>query len=408
MKTDPVTANPKPLESNLMSIQSTDEHKDFFISYNSADLHWAEWITWTLEQAGYSAFLQEWDFRPGSNFVLEMQQAAQRADRLIAVLSPDYLAARFPQPEWAAAFAGDPQGLERRLVPVMVRPCEPSGLLAAVVQIRVFDMDEERARETLLAGVAPGRAKPLTQPSFPGKGPSARPATEEATNRPRSAPTELTWAPLSSAVGVLWRADVSSIESYGPSVLELHLVPVEAIRLEVRKLATLSDQLVTLGRSRGMFSMTEALERTQDEAKVLVRAEANRRDGSYSGLFVTRSGQVSGWVALPRDSLGSVLDPDDIRARLQALLETLAAVEVPRSQHIAIGASIEPADMLTSESASDVGHRTQATMPLTGRGPLRLAPEDALTAEALSLSGSIADEIAARIVARFKSATRGS
>ena len=41
--------------------------KDFFISYNSADRQWAEWIAWQLEEAGYTTVLQAWDFRPGPN-----------------------------------------------------------------------------------------------------------------------------------------------------------------------------------------------------------------------------------------------------------------------------------------------------------------------------------------------------
>ena len=79
--------------------------KDFFVSYNKADRAWAEWIAWVLEEAGYSTVIQAWDFRPGSNFVLEMQKAAAEAERTIAVLSPEYLTARFTQPEWAAAEA---------------------------------------------------------------------------------------------------------------------------------------------------------------------------------------------------------------------------------------------------------------------------------------------------------------
>lgn len=56
--------------------------KNFFISYSGADSTWAEWIAWVLEEAGYTVVLQAWDFRPGSNFVLEMQQAAaQRSVR---------------------------------------------------------------------------------------------------------------------------------------------------------------------------------------------------------------------------------------------------------------------------------------------------------------------------------------
>ncbi len=27
--------------------------KDFFVSFNSADKAWADWIAWTLEEAGY-------------------------------------------------------------------------------------------------------------------------------------------------------------------------------------------------------------------------------------------------------------------------------------------------------------------------------------------------------------------
>jgi hypothetical protein len=28
--------------------------KNFFISYNSADNQWAQWIAWQLEEAGYT------------------------------------------------------------------------------------------------------------------------------------------------------------------------------------------------------------------------------------------------------------------------------------------------------------------------------------------------------------------
>ena len=61
---------------------------------------WAEWIGYVLEEEGFSVIIQAWDFRPGSNFVLEMQKAATEADRTIMVLSPDYLKSQFASPEW--------------------------------------------------------------------------------------------------------------------------------------------------------------------------------------------------------------------------------------------------------------------------------------------------------------------
>jgi tetratricopeptide (TPR) repeat protein len=142
--------------------------KDFFVSYTSVDEEWAVWIAHALEEAGYSVVVQAWDFRPGSNFVIEMQKALQSSDRLIAVLSTDYLAARYPQAEWAAVFAADPEGASRRLIPVMVQPCQPGGLLGQIVQIRVHGLDDAAAKQKLLGGVRAGRLKPTSPPTFPG------------------------------------------------------------------------------------------------------------------------------------------------------------------------------------------------------------------------------------------------
>jgi hypothetical protein len=112
----------------LATVSGVDR-ADFFVSYTSVDERWAVWISHVLEDAGFTVKVQAWDIRPGSNFVVEMHEAARTCERVIAVLSPDYLAARFPKPEWASAFAGDPEGLNRRLVPIMVRECRPDGLL---------------------------------------------------------------------------------------------------------------------------------------------------------------------------------------------------------------------------------------------------------------------------------------
>ncbi|WP_324778806.1 toll/interleukin-1 receptor domain-containing protein [Thiobacillus sedimenti] len=143
---------------------------DFFVSYTSADKAWAEWIGFVLEEEGFTVVIQAWDFRPGSNFVLEMQRAATEADRTIMVLSPDYLKSQFASPEWAASFAQDPQGLKRKLVPVMVRQCQPPGLLSSVVHISLVGDDESTARGLLLNGLDAKRAKPAQRPTFPGAG----------------------------------------------------------------------------------------------------------------------------------------------------------------------------------------------------------------------------------------------
>jgi hypothetical protein len=91
---------------------------DFFISYTHADRPWAVWLAWQLAEVGYTTLLDVWDMRPGANFILAMQQATVQAERTLLVLSPDYLSALFPQPEWAAALAHDPTGSQGALLPV--------------------------------------------------------------------------------------------------------------------------------------------------------------------------------------------------------------------------------------------------------------------------------------------------
>src|SRR5260221_2146604 len=148
----------------------TNSRKHFFISYTSADRPWAEWIAWQLEQEGYTTLIQAWDFAPGSNFVREMDTAASTAERTIAVLSTEYVQSGFTPSEWAAAFAHDPKGEQRLLVPVRIRPCDVEGLLGQVVYIDLVGRNEQEARTVLLAGVRHERAKPAPSPAFPAIG----------------------------------------------------------------------------------------------------------------------------------------------------------------------------------------------------------------------------------------------
>ncbi len=145
---------------------------DFFISYTGADTGWAEWLAWCLEVAGYRVVLQAWDIRPGHNFALMMQRGLTAARRTLAVLSPAFLEANYVQPEWAAAFAADAQGLDRKLIPVRVRPCKPKGLLLAIVYVDLVGVrSEHEAMIKLLDGVCIGRGKASWRPNFPGSRP---------------------------------------------------------------------------------------------------------------------------------------------------------------------------------------------------------------------------------------------
>jgi hypothetical protein len=159
---------------------------DFFISYTDVDRSWAVWIAWILEEARYSVVIQAWDFLPGSNFVLEMERGATEADKTIAVLSPQYLRSGFTRAEWTASFAQDPEGKYRKLIPVRVAECKPTGILGPIIYVDLVRLPEKDARAALLGAFQRKieRLKPDQAPIFPGKQAPAYPGASNAIFEP--------------------------------------------------------------------------------------------------------------------------------------------------------------------------------------------------------------------------------
>lgn len=155
--TGPVVASTQPPAS------------DFFISYTKANRGWAEWIAWQVEAAGFTTVMQAWDFRPGHDWTHAMHDAMANSRRTVAVLSPDYLASVHGEAEWRAAYASDPTGEGGVLLPIRVAECEPPGLLKTRVFVDLVGLDERAAQAALLAGVHDRRAKPTSEPAFPGR-----------------------------------------------------------------------------------------------------------------------------------------------------------------------------------------------------------------------------------------------
>jgi WD40 repeat protein len=154
---------------------------DFFISYNANDVDWAQWVAWQVEEAGYSVVFQAWDFLPGQDFARSMDIATRTVPRLLAVLSPTWLASEHVGAEWREYYRLDPSGDKALILPVRVRFCQPRGLLGGHVYVDLVGVDEEAARTKLksaLRSVLPvhgpmpapdlRRQKPSEAPVFPG------------------------------------------------------------------------------------------------------------------------------------------------------------------------------------------------------------------------------------------------
>ena len=96
----------------------------FFISFNSADRDKAHWIAWTLKESGHEVAVHDWEIPAGGNAPLWMNTKLVWADRLIAVISPDYVPARYSLIEWASQIWNDPDGTKGSVIPVMHGVCD--------------------------------------------------------------------------------------------------------------------------------------------------------------------------------------------------------------------------------------------------------------------------------------------
>ncbi|MEH3088426.1 MAG: toll/interleukin-1 receptor domain-containing protein [Microbacterium arborescens] len=376
------------------------EQRDFFISYTSADVAWAEWIASQLEPE-WTTVIQAWDFDPGNNFVLEMQRAARMADKTIVVLSQAFLDADFTQPEWAAAFASDPTGVDRKLIPVRVTECEPEGMLKAVVYIDLVGLDAKAAAQKLIGSLQPGRKKPLTPPPFPGS--SDRADTVRADAGAIAPPTPR-WHAVTSPVPVLWRRDIPSdarSRSTFNTCAEVHLIPLEDQRVEVRRLASLTDELAAAGREAGFFSQSQQLHTAASDQLAATWSDASVTNGP-AGFMTTRSGGRGFWIELPRDNLGSVFDPEDLTPRLARGLRMVSQLRLADCERFAVGSALAPVMMLTAGSADIVGRRNSASMLGYGQRDIILPPEDSVASRAISSDpDAVAEEIIARLAARL-------
>jgi hypothetical protein len=106
----------------------------FFISYNSADAEIAGKVATALEAAGQRVRFAGWEVVVGTNIAIWMNEALEDSDRLVAIVSPDYLkpGAVYSAAERVAVLWTDIDGRKAAVVPLVVRPAEMPKLFGAI------------------------------------------------------------------------------------------------------------------------------------------------------------------------------------------------------------------------------------------------------------------------------------
>jgi hypothetical protein len=144
------------------------------------------------KDAGFSTVGEAWELRARGGFVVDLDAAFERAERVLALVSRDYVRETFCVPKWRKRLEADPDWARRTLVAVSVDPTWDYERFEGASCIHLFDHDEESARQQVLGRLRRQLGADLV--SRPGPG---RPRRESRAPWPRAvgALTNLTAPP---------------------------------------------------------------------------------------------------------------------------------------------------------------------------------------------------------------------
>ena len=159
--------------------------KTFFISYNSTDSSWAQWIAWTLSDLGHRPRVHEWEISGGGNVLKWMEEALSSADAVITIVSPSFLVAKYSQAEVQAGIWRSFQSRDGFVKPVVVTEViDWPVFLGSLKRLSLVGLTGSQSREAIAQFVVDPVA-PLVEPPFPG-----------------SLETSLRWSPSPEPEGV--------------------------------------------------------------------------------------------------------------------------------------------------------------------------------------------------------------
>lgn len=219
-----------------------------------------------------------------------------------------------------------------------------------------------------------------------------------------SQPSTLTFSRLRAPVEMRWLEDSNNQGRGSASApwLELHIAALTSEPRSARQLRELPGHLVSSLRNAGALPLTAGVDPLLEDGAVVVllpqsedRQWNQPRDGALVGVRVDAVGQVSLWWTLPSDGLGSILDQQVLTALIARGLRLVAALRVLPEGDSAIGIGLGGGTSLVSEGKVTGVARGSAAMSLSGSQPVRVPPDEAVSAAAFDRG---ADEVARSLV----------
>ncbi len=151
---------------------------DIFISHSRADQDWVDTqLLPRLENAGLRVAVGYRDFVPGMPLLENIERAVQDSRHTLAILTPAWLASEWNAFESLLVRTLDPAARRRKLIPLLLKPCDLPEPLAALDAV---DLTAERYWETSIRKLTRSLEDTLPAPRPPLPRPGQRNAPDLA------------------------------------------------------------------------------------------------------------------------------------------------------------------------------------------------------------------------------------
>jgi hypothetical protein len=239
-----------------------------------------------------------------------------------------------------------------------------------------------------------------------------QPLVVKAIRTLESAPSPLTFEPLASPPTVSWKDDWSGALRQGwghvGTFVELHATPLTESSVSARQMHELPDALVSKLRTYGVLPMAAGAEVDTADGAVTVTLPPQDRhhdqmtESRFGGIRVAATGQVSAWTTLARDSMGAMLDSDDLADAVALQLRVIGALNVVSADRVALSIGLGGAMSLVSFAKPGV-RRNSASLGFGSDEPVRIDPDESVSTAAFDVG---ADEVARLLVRALLAAVR--
>ncbi|MFI2210002.1 DUF4062 domain-containing protein [Streptomyces sp. NPDC020141] len=204
----------------------------------------------------------------------------------------------------------------------------------------------------------------------------------------------LSFARLAEPPELRWTIDDTSINPLAGNdvpLLELHVLPSNFVGHSDRELEQLSTSLVDRIRTAGLVRGDVALSPSRSRDHVAVSVPSGRprswdtpQPGELAEVRLYKTGQISTRATLPKDGLGSILDPEALPQQITDLLKFIGALNIVQQDRIVVAAGVSCSALTSVDRFDPHQSRRSARLSHLSNFTLRTEADESVTLAALS------------------------